>query len=46
MCRRPGVPFIEPNRPSYAALERLRGNPEHADRIDADNLRRFAEVTV
>lgn len=45
MCRRPGVPFIEANRPSYADLERIRGNTEHADQIDAQNSDRFSEVT-
>ena len=36
---------IDPNRPSYSQLARLRGNDEHADQIDAANARRFAEVT-
>ena len=43
MCARSPKPYID--RPSYAELERIRGNPEHADRIDAANVRRFAEVT-
>lgn len=38
-------PRIDPNRPSYSQLARLRGNDEHADQIDAANARRFAEVT-
>ena len=33
---------IDPNHPTYAGLERIRGNPENADRIDAANIRRFA----
>lgn len=44
MCRRPGVPFIDPNRPTYADLERIRGNTAHADQIDAQNAVRFSEV--
>ena len=36
---------IDPNRPSYSQLERIRGADEHADQIDAANARRFAEVT-
>jgi hypothetical protein len=45
MVRRPGVPFIDPNRPSYSDLERLRGNAGNAARIDAQNAARFSEVT-
>ena len=45
MCRRKPVPFIDPNRPSYADLERIRGNSANADRIDAANVERFAQVT-
>jgi hypothetical protein len=45
MTRRPGVRFVDPNRSSYADLERLRGNAEHADQIDAQNAARFSEVT-
>lgn len=41
---RGGVPLLDPERPSYSELERLRGNVEHADQIDAANLQRFAEV--
>ena len=36
---------IDPNRPSYSQLERVRGNDEYADEIDAANAVRFAEVT-
>ena len=36
---------IDPNRPSYSQLERIRGNNEHADEIDAANAVRLAEVT-
>jgi hypothetical protein len=46
LVRRPGLPFVDPNRPSYADLERLRGNAEHADQIDAQNAARFSEVTL
>ena len=42
MCRRPAKPFMDANHPTYAGLERIRGNPENADRIDAVNIRRFA----
>ena len=42
MCARSPKPYID--RPSYAELERIRGNPEHADQIDAANVRRFAGV--
>lgn len=45
MCRRAAVPFTDPNRPSYADLERIRGNQENADRIDATNRELFAEAT-
>ncbi|WP_104177655.1 hypothetical protein [Cryobacterium sp. Y50] len=31
--------------PSYAELERIRGNHEHADQIDADNRRRFGDAS-
>jgi hypothetical protein len=27
---------VDPNRPTYAELERRRGNPEHAAQIEAD----------
>ena len=39
-------PRIDPNRPSYSQLERLRGNDEHANEIVAANARRFAEVSL
>ena len=42
VCRR--VPPRQPNYVSRADLERIRGNNEHADQIDAANVRRFAEV--
>jgi len=42
MCRR--VPPRQTDPPSYADLERRRGNPEHAGQIDKANMRRFAEV--
>ena len=42
MCRRPAP--RQPNYVSHADLERIRGNHEHADRIEADNARRFAEA--
>ena len=42
MCRR--VPPRQADLPSFADLERRRGNPEHADLIEAANVRRFAEV--
>ena len=45
MCRRKPVPFEDPNRPSYADLERIRGNSANADRIDAANAARFEQVT-
>jgi hypothetical protein len=45
MVRRPGVPFIDPNRPSYSDLERIRGNSENADQIDAQNSARFSGVS-
>ena len=44
MCARSPKPYID--RPSYSALERIRGNPEHADQVDAANVRRFAEVSL
>ncbi len=44
MCRRPAKPFTDPNSPTYAELERRRGNHERADQIAAANARRFAEV--
>lgn len=34
------APPIKP-APSYAELEQRRGNPEHADRVEADLVRRF-----
>jgi hypothetical protein len=43
MCRRPAKPFTDPSRPSYADLERIRGNHANADRIDAQNRDRFGE---
>lgn len=43
MCRRPAPRYAE--TPSYADLERIRGNHEHADEVDAANARRFAEVS-
>ena len=43
MCARSPKPYID--RPSYSALERIRGNSANADRIDAANVRRFAGVT-
>jgi hypothetical protein len=33
---------LDPNRPSFAALERIRGNPERADEIEADMAKMFA----
>lgn len=44
MCRRQGRPFEDPNRPSFASLERTRGNSANADRIDAANAARFEQV--
>ena len=44
MCRRKPVPFEDPNRPSYADLERTRGNSANADRVDAANAARFEQV--
>jgi hypothetical protein len=32
---------IDHNRPTYAALERIRGNPERADQIEADMAKMF-----
>ena len=45
LCQRKPVPFEDPNRPSYADLERIRGNSVNADRIDAANAARFEQVT-
>jgi len=42
MRRRAPVNLVDPNRPTYADLERRRGNHEHAEQIDAANARRFA----
>lgn len=44
VCRRPAKPFVDPNRPSFAELTRIRGNAKHADRIEAANAHRFAQV--
>ena len=44
MCRRPAP--RQPNYVSHADLERIRGNDEHADEIDAANAVRFAEVSL
>jgi hypothetical protein len=44
MCSRSPKPYVD--RPSYASLERIRGNEANADKIDADNARRFAEVSA
>jgi hypothetical protein len=45
MSRRAPVPMIDPNRPTYAELERRRGNHEHAEQVEAANAARFAGVT-
>ena len=44
MCRRPAP--RQPNYVSHADLERIRGNDEHADQVDAANVRRFAEASL
>jgi hypothetical protein len=44
MIRRPAKPFEPTNAKSYADLERIRGNSANADRVDAANRARFAEV--
>ena len=41
--RRKGQPFIDPNQPSYAELERRRGHPERAAEIETANALRNAE---
>ena len=43
LCRRPAARV--PDLTSFADIERRRGHHEHADQVDADNARRFAEVT-
>jgi hypothetical protein len=37
---------IDPNRPTYAELERRRGNHEHADHIEADMAILFEQVSA
>lgn len=43
-CRRKGQPFIDPNTPSYAELERIRGNTANAARIETANAERFSDA--
>lgn len=43
MCRR--TPPRTADLPRYSDLERIRGNHEHADQVDAANARRFAGVS-
>ena len=44
MVARSPKPYTD--RPSYSGLERVRGNGARADKIDADNARRFSQVTA
>ena len=41
-CARTAPKFAE--QPPFASLERIRGNPEHADEVDAANAARFEQV--